>query len=87
MDEYGTRLQVVCEQLARVGIAATIRGDGVGRFLFAERGSRAVEASMNDDGRVWVEFWSEPDGPSEREETYNSYEDATQAMEQWLLTA
>ena len=49
--------------LIAAGVRAGVRGDGAGRFVFAEAGERAVEIAASDAG-VWVEYWDGGDGPT-----------------------
>lgn len=66
---------------------AEVRGRGQARFLYVTLKGRAVEASFDDDGLVWVEFWEadeDEDAASVNEYTFASVETAEQGIHEWL---
>ena len=65
----------------------SIRGEGRSRFVYLTRGHRAAEASVEEEGTVWVEYWSDTSdehGPATREETFASLEAAEGSIAEWL---
>lgn len=83
MDDYGRELAAVADHLRGHAVSCSIRGDGSGRFVFAERGSSATELSRIEDG-WWVEFWDGDRVAFER--TFTSTEEAVRAARGWLAT-
>jgi hypothetical protein len=82
MDSYGRELGEVAARLRGGGVASTIRGDAEARFVFAERGSRAVEISRNGPG-WWAEFWEGEAVGADR--SYLTVGEVIQAAAAWLV--
>lgn len=55
-DRYGSELDQALNMIVALGLAASIRGEGAARFLFAEQGGRALEISR-DGQQVVLEFF------------------------------
>jgi hypothetical protein len=59
MDTYGDQLHSIVGILQRAGFSPSIRGEGKGRFVYAEHADRAVELYCDDSGFL-VEVFEEP---------------------------
>ena len=79
---YGRELFELALRIKRSGATASVRGDGAGRFIFAEYGARAIEISRNGH-EWWVEFWDDDRVAAER--TFQSAEEVLQAASGWLM--
>ncbi len=65
------------------------KGAGKARFIFFRHGKRSAEASLDEDGGIWVEYWEcEPEllEPPVWEGTFYSIETAREAILSWLLS-
>jgi hypothetical protein len=80
VDDDPQELMAVASDLEG-GVACAVRGDGAGQFVFAERGSRAVEVSRNGSA-WWVEFRA--GGNAVLDRTFPSAEEAVVAARAWL---
>ena len=49
-DEYHSALDAIVADMRQLGINAECRGTGLARFIYAERGVRAVEVSALQPG-------------------------------------
>jgi hypothetical protein len=66
---------------------ASIRGEDTASFVYAQHDQKAVELSMLDEQRIWVEFWDHAlgeDSPPVKDQTYITEDDAMAAVQQWL---
>jgi hypothetical protein len=66
----------------------SIRGEGRARFLYAKGKGKAVEASWDEEGRVWVELWDrldEDDAGPDREATFSDIRSAEESILRSLL--
>ena len=79
---YGERLALICGELQKIA-NAEIRGDGVASFIYAWSSRGAVELSESNEG-IWVEFWRFGIEQRDREETFQTYNLACEAIAKWL---
>lgn len=66
---------------------AEIRGAETAPFLYAIAAGRAIEASFEEDHRIWIEFWEVDEDESAapvKEATFESIEAAEQGIRDWL---
>jgi hypothetical protein len=82
-DEYGIELEAIAARLQTVG-EASIRGEGIGRFIYAFCDTRAVEVSRAGE-RLFVEFFDVE--VVIRDHMYSSSDEATKAALDWLVSA
>ncbi len=64
-----------------------IRGDGRGRYVFAQHQGRAIEVSENN-GSWWMEFWKADDNEAASpvaEMTLETTDEAIAHATQWLI--
>lgn len=70
-------LHSIHEQLTPRVDLAEVRGAGMGSFLYAVRGGRAVEVSVDELGHIWMEYWeasADENAPPVRDDTFDSAE-------------
>ncbi|GAB4154184.1 MAG: hypothetical protein Tsb009_30740 [Planctomycetaceae bacterium] len=80
LEEILQRLSQHCENVER-------KGDDLTGFIFAENNSRAIEISMNEEGKWWMEFWEAKDdeyGSPLKELTVAELDHAVDHLIQWL---
>ena len=80
LGDLATRLQALAEE-------ATLRGAGRARFLYVTRGKRAVEASIDEAGAVWVEYWldsTDEHAAPVKDATFASVDAAQASIGSWL---
>ena len=84
---YHAELVEVASRLEPVASRVSVRGDGAGRFVFAESPRGAVELSKTEDLRVFVELWPPDSDEPAGEETHPTYESALVSAVSWLRAA
>jgi hypothetical protein len=83
VDNYAIELAEIVARLRRGNTVASVRGDGMAGFVFAEHGPRAAEISRAELG-WWVEFW---DGDAVAADwSFPAAGEAVQAVAMWLAT-
>jgi hypothetical protein len=83
MDTYGDQLRGIADILQRAGFRPEVRGEGKGRFVYAEHADRAVELYCGDVGFA-IEFFEEPSEYSVRESQQDTPEHAAEQAVDWL---
>jgi hypothetical protein len=84
MDTYGKQLSIIADMLKNAGINSSVRGEGKGRYVYAEHGDRAVEAYCGD-ASLLVEFFEESEEYSVDRSQHDTPEQAAQRAVDWLL--
>lgn len=82
-------LESLAIKLRQSGEHVSIRGTDRARFLYVTRGRRAAEASIDEDGALWIEYWSDTldeHAPAVKEETFTRIEDAQTSIANWLAS-
>jgi len=82
---YERSLETVRDQLARTAERVAIRGDGLGRFVWAEAAGRSIEVYWDEAG-VCVEFWERGADSESSKELHPSYQQAVEAARAWLVS-
>lgn len=83
IDTYGDQLRSIASILQLAGFTPSVRGDGIGRFVFAEHGDRAVELYWDGVGFL-VELFQEPAEASVRDYQQDTPEHAAEQAVGWL---
>ena len=90
MDEadFVAALKSLADKLAPpVSAEVSVRGTDRAQFIYAVRGVRAVEASFDHRGQIWVEYWPNAineDPQATKEETFSTPEAAIASITEWL---
>jgi hypothetical protein len=79
-------LESLAAKLRSVADDVSVRGTGRARFLYVTGRGRAVEASVDEDGAIWVEYWSElsEDAQVVKDGTFRTVEEAEVSILGWL---
>lgn len=81
-------LASISRHLTDAGLIPSLRGEGLASFLYITGNQRAVEVSMMDQEKIYVEFWDhadpESDAPSVKEEIHESDDAACRSIIDWL---
>jgi hypothetical protein len=80
---YGRDLEAVRGRLAMSAERVAVRGDGLGRFVWAEAAGRSVEV-YGDEAGVCVAFWERGADSESHQELHPSYDQAVEAALAWL---
>ena len=83
IDTYGVQLGIISRILQYAGFTPSVRGDGVGRFVYAEHADRAVEVYWDGVGFL-VQLFREPEVASIRDNQQDTPEHAAGQAVDWL---
>ena len=83
IDTYGDQLRSIASILQDAGFTPSVRGDGVGRFVYAEHADRAVELHWDGVGFL-VELFQEPAEASVRDYQQDTPAQAAKQAVDWL---
>ena len=83
MDVYGEQLSDIVSILKRAGFLPSVRGENLGRFVYAEHGGRAVEIYFDGVGFL-VELFEEPAETSVRDYQQDTPKIAAEQAVEWL---
>lgn len=83
-DVYQRELRQVADTLMSAGCQVSIRGDGLGRFVFAQSEGRAVEVSRSAESEVFIELFSAGEEYASTEVMEADFEAATRRALAWL---
>jgi hypothetical protein len=82
-DTYGDQLRSIASSLQGAGFSRSVRGEGGGRFVYAEHADRAIELSWDGAGFL-VELFEQPSEASVRDYQKDTPEHAAEQAVEWL---
>jgi hypothetical protein len=80
-------LKALASRLQPISDDVSICGTGRAKFLYAVQGRRAVEASIDEHGSIWVEYWSDrlsEHAPAAKEATLATIEAVESSIADWF---